>query len=342
MAIDIFNIQPNVVSRDLKGYSTLVYGPPKVGKTTFAARHPKSLLLGWEKGFSTIPGIRAIPINTWAEFIQVLGQLKKDSASVKLSQQKGGDASTMYDTIIIDVADIAYDACEKYILNREGVDKVSAIPYGGGYGMIEKEFDERMRSIVQMGYGLILISHATFMQPEDEGGIRKATPTLSKRPKKICSRLVDNYVYISMEETADGIERIMHFRETPEWEAGSRFRYMPESCKLGFKEYKQAINEAIERLEQEEGAEYFTSESQNNFELAPLPSFDETVSKINKHINDLMTSCESDAAQEKMYVRISGIIENYLGQGKKLADATEKQIEQIIIIEEALEDLLKD
>ena len=26
MAIDIFSIEPNVVSKDLKGYSTLIYG----------------------------------------------------------------------------------------------------------------------------------------------------------------------------------------------------------------------------------------------------------------------------------------------------------------------------
>ena len=34
MAIDIFGIQPNKVSRNLKGYSVLFYGDPKTGKTT--------------------------------------------------------------------------------------------------------------------------------------------------------------------------------------------------------------------------------------------------------------------------------------------------------------------
>lgn len=35
MAINLLNIQPHKVSRDLSGYITLIYGPPKIGKTTF-------------------------------------------------------------------------------------------------------------------------------------------------------------------------------------------------------------------------------------------------------------------------------------------------------------------
>ena len=36
MAINLLNIQPHKVSRDLSGYITFIYGAPKVGKTTFA------------------------------------------------------------------------------------------------------------------------------------------------------------------------------------------------------------------------------------------------------------------------------------------------------------------
>lgn len=264
--------------------------------------------------------------------------MKKDVASVNLAKGKGEDARTKFDTIVIDVADIAYDLCEKFILNREGVDKVSEIVYGQGYAMIEKEFDTRLRSIVQMGYGLVLVSHAQFIS-DDETKIKKATPTLSKRPKKICTRLVDNYIYISMDETPEGIVRTMHFRETPEWEAGSRFKYMPESAPLGFKEYKEALGKAIDLIEKEEGADFVTDSWQNNYAVTAAPDFDKTIEIINGHIQALMGSTDN---QEKMATKITGIIENYLGVGKKLADATEKQIEQIIIIEEALEDLVNN
>lgn len=45
MAINLLNIQPHKVSRDLSGYITFIYGAPKVGKTTFATQMPGHLLL---------------------------------------------------------------------------------------------------------------------------------------------------------------------------------------------------------------------------------------------------------------------------------------------------------
>lgn len=45
MAIDILNIQPTTISRDLKGKYLCLYSQPKCGKTSFAAQAPKNLLL---------------------------------------------------------------------------------------------------------------------------------------------------------------------------------------------------------------------------------------------------------------------------------------------------------
>lgn len=45
MAIDIFSIKPNVITRDLRGKSFLVYGERKCGKTSNAVKFPKPILL---------------------------------------------------------------------------------------------------------------------------------------------------------------------------------------------------------------------------------------------------------------------------------------------------------
>ncbi len=37
MAINLLNIQPHKVSRDLSGYITYIYGAGKTGKTTLAS-----------------------------------------------------------------------------------------------------------------------------------------------------------------------------------------------------------------------------------------------------------------------------------------------------------------
>ena len=50
MAIDIFAIQPSVISRDLSGKSFMVYGDKKSGKTSNAVKFPKPILIACEKG----------------------------------------------------------------------------------------------------------------------------------------------------------------------------------------------------------------------------------------------------------------------------------------------------
>ncbi len=63
MAIDIFAIKPHEVSRDLCGYTVLLYGQPKTGKTTTAAQFPQALLCAFETGYLAIPGVMAQPVN---------------------------------------------------------------------------------------------------------------------------------------------------------------------------------------------------------------------------------------------------------------------------------------
>ena len=94
-------------------------------KTTNACRFPRHLLLAFERGYNAIPGAMAQPINSWAEFRQVLKQLKDPEVKVQ------------YETVIVDTTDIAYALCEKYVCDNAkrpdggfGVDNVAEIPYG--------------------------------------------------------------------------------------------------------------------------------------------------------------------------------------------------------------------
>ena len=102
MANALLQIKPHEVSRDLSGYSVLLYGTPKSGKTTIASKFPKALVFAFEKGYSAIPGIMAMPINKWSEFRSFLSDLDEP------------ETKEMYKTIVIDTADIAYEYCCDY------------------------------------------------------------------------------------------------------------------------------------------------------------------------------------------------------------------------------------
>lgn len=116
--IDIFNIQPTQLCKDLRGRFVLLYGQAKSGKTSMSAMWPKPLLVAFEKGYNALVGVRPADVTSWADFKSICRQLKKP------------EAKEIYETIVIDTIAIAYALCEKYILNREGVQAIGDIGYG--------------------------------------------------------------------------------------------------------------------------------------------------------------------------------------------------------------------
>lgn len=60
-----------------------------------------------------------------------------------------------------------------------------------GFKIAAKEFDEALRSILQMNYGLVLISHATDKTFKDQDGqeYNQIVPTLDNKPRNIVSRM---------------------------------------------------------------------------------------------------------------------------------------------------------
>ena len=237
---DLTKITPHQVSRNLKGYIVFFYGEPKSGKTTTAVHFPKTLLLAFEKGYNAIPGVMAQPINSWGDFRKALKQLASEQVQ------------NMFDTIIIDTADIAYDYCEKYVCNNykkpdgtTGVDSVADIPYGKGYSLVAKEYDECLRKITQLNYGLVMISHSADKVFTDEAGkeYNQIVPTLDKRARNIVSRMADIIGYSRAIQLPDNKTTTKLFmRGTPRYVAGSRFKYTPESIELTYDNLVTLLN----------------------------------------------------------------------------------------------------
>ena len=338
--VDLWNIKPHQVSRNLNGYIVFFYGEPKSGKTTTASKFPKSLLLAFEKGYNTLAGVMANPINSWAEFRKVLRQLKDERSK------------EMFSTIIVDTADIAYDYCTKYICDNArrsdggyGVDKVSDIPYGQGYGMIEKEFDECLRSIVQMDYGLVLISHSTDKTFTDENGAEynKIVPTLDKRATKVVSRMADIIGYSREVTDEDGDSSVKLFmRGTPRYMAGSRFKYTPDYIDFNYTNLVNAIADAIDTQMKEDGEEYFTNDKNHLYnDTSKELDFDELMEEFNEIVNGVIDSADEDTFKEFWQPRIVQITDKYLGRGKKVSQCSREQTEALSLIVDDLKDLVQ-
>ena len=245
MAIDIFNIQPTTISRDLKGKFVCIYSLPKVGKTSLACQFPKNLLLAFEKGYNAIGGARPVDIMKWSDFKLVLRQLEKP------------EARQMYDTVTIDTVGLAWDMCEQFICAQNGVQKIADIPWGGGYSACKKEFESCLRKITQLGFGLVVIAHVDKRTEKraDDSEVEILGPAIPKRAYEIVNQLVDIIGYIDVTWNEEGeSERWLYTRKTPTVMAGSRFKYLAPKIKFGYQELVNAISEAIDKSEKLDGA----------------------------------------------------------------------------------------
>ena len=118
MAINLLNIKPHKVSKDLSGYITYIYGAPKTGKTTLATQMDGSLLLAFEPGYHALPGVMAQDVTSWTEMKQVCRELKKP------------EVQATFKAIIVDTIDIAADRCKKYICQQNGIEDLGDLGYG--------------------------------------------------------------------------------------------------------------------------------------------------------------------------------------------------------------------
>ena len=313
--IDILNIQPSVISRDLRGKYVLLYGKAKVGKTTAACSFPNSLLVAFERGYNAIGGVRAVDVTKWSEFKTVLKQLEKP------------EAQKLYDTIIIDTITIAWDYCEQYICTQNGVQKINEIAWGGGYSACKKEFEGALRKITMLGYGIVLIAHNTSrVEKTAEGSeIEIISPELPKRAAEICNGLVDIIGYIGGEyDENKNYTRYLYTRETPTLFAGSRFKYLAPKIKFGYEELVNAIADAIDMAEKKDGATVV--DKSDLVAVEEKADFNTVRAEAQALWTKLIEQSEDNA------ITILKKIEIIMGHKMKLSEFTEDQVDLLNLV----------
>lgn len=125
MAINLLNIQPHKVSKDLSGYITFIYGAYKTGKTTLATQMEGALLLAFEQGYNALPGVIAQPVTTWGEMKQIFRELKKP------------EVKEVYKAIVVDTIDVAADKCKKYICQQNNIEELGDLGYGKNFAVVK-------------------------------------------------------------------------------------------------------------------------------------------------------------------------------------------------------------
>lgn len=331
----IFDVQPHKISRNLKGFSFLIFGERKSGKTTNATKFPKHIILGAEKGWNAIPNAMAIPINTWSEAVKYQGQLLKDAKDV----EKGVKEETTFETVIIDTADLMWSYCEKYICSINGVTKLDDTENKCGYKQLEKTFEDWFLALIKVGYTVIFISHSEDKQvkdPKTGEKVNKVVTTLEKRCAKVIARAVDIMGYARANYDSEGkVVTTLRLRGTPEIECGSRFKYQSEEIPFTYEALRDDIFKAIEKQEQEAGVKA-TKEVSNLFvEESKERTYEEVMADVNKIGKRFHKAGKlSD---------MNMLVEKRFGAGFKISTATQQQkdgVEAVLVELENLADEL--
>ena len=311
MAFDLLNIQPHKVSRDLSGYITFIYGPAKVGKTTFASKMPDCLLLAFERGYNALPGVFAIDITSWGDVKQVARELKKPEVKAR------------YKTIAIDTADIAADLCQKYICNQLGIENIGDGGWStNGWAKYKKEFEDTFRTLTQLGYAVVFLSH------EKEKTIKPQSGTEYQQ--------IDIIGYAHPIVDANGQDRRVLSLRSPDnsIRCGCRFSQIAPVIDFSYDALTKALNDAIDKEAQSTNNAFVTDERQADPILKEY-DYESLIAEFQALVGDLMNKNSSHYGP-----RITQIVDKYLGKGKKVAEATIDQAEFIHLINSEIKDEL--
>lgn len=313
MAIDLLTLEPQKISKNLRGKMFLIYGEAGCGKTTLASKFKNVLIGGFEMGTNALNNVYVAPIKTWKEWREMVKQLVRTPAL----QEK-------YEAIAIDTADEAWQLCTKWVCSQNGVEALGDIPWGGGYDQAKKEFAQSFRDLVYAGYGLIFISHATEKTFKNDKGqeYNKIIPALPNRPFDIVNKMVDLIAYIR--EVSTGTEenpqreRFMFFRDEvgDRFLAKSRYKYMKPYVKLDYNELVEAIYEAIDQEVAHSGGE--ASDAENPYTTR---NFEELMEDAKIMWNKIV---ESDLTSQ-----VTEILEKKFGKPTKFSEIMPSQVKEL-------------
>lgn len=318
MAINLLNIEPHKVSRDLSGYITFIYGPAKVGKTTFGSKMPGHLILAFERGYNAIPGAMVTDITSWGEMKQVVRELKKP------------EVKAVYKSIIVDTVDVAADACQKYVCNQLGIENIGDGGWAtNGWAKYKKEFEDTFRLLTQLGYAVVFISHdkEKTIKLQGQPEYQQIGSSMQSSAMAIVENMSDIIGYAHPVYKDGEYKRVLSLRSPDNTvRCGCRFRYIAPEIEFSYESLTKALNDAIDKEANETNNQFVTNE---RFETPVMQEFnyEALIAEFQELVGSLMNKNANFYGP-----RITQIVDKYLGKGKKVSDASINQAELISLI----------
>lgn len=231
---------------------TLIYGTDGIGKSSFAASAPNSLVLDLEGGLSEIDA-QSISLRS-ADYETVMDALRLVYQNLK---------ALGITTVVVDSLDWLEKVIFKKVCSQYGKQSIDEIGYAKGYTYALTHWQHLLSALDMLrekGVAIVLIAHPQVVRVEDPlfDPYDRHDLKLDKRVRGVIKEWADVVAFCQYEiftnksserfgesryrATSTG-RRVIHLREQPGYEAKSRLA-LPDSLPLDWSAYEAAINEA--------------------------------------------------------------------------------------------------
>jgi phage nucleotide-binding protein len=169
-------------------FRLFIYGPPGVGKSSFANQLPDTLFVDLEGGLEQIDCARTPRVKTYEEFIEACTYFK---------------AQKEYQTLVIDTIDILEQLIWKKICAENNVKNIEDVGggYGKGYTLAQGMFLQLLNSLDDLGKNYVFIAHEqqkTINEP-DKPAFDKYVIKMHQKSASLITARVDAVLFCNWE-----------------------------------------------------------------------------------------------------------------------------------------------
>lgn len=215
----------------LEEFLILLYGPPKIGKSTFCSQLNDPLFIATESGLKFL-SVRQIKCRNWLTFQAIVEKLENENeAPCKV--------------LIIDTIDNLYKMCLDYVCEKHNMLHPTDLEWGKGWELLFNEFAHWISRVTSLDFGVIFVGHATEKEVTSHGlKTMRTCPSLPTTPHKAINALVDFILYAGFrtakKSTGERIEkRVLYTKPSETVEAGDRSNKLPATMDFKVEEFKK-------------------------------------------------------------------------------------------------------
>ena len=211
--------QKTTLQTDYNKYKYLIYGNPKVGKSTFASKFDQAIFVATEPGHNFLE-IFKVDVKTWNDF--------REFAKAITTKPHP------YKTIVVDTVDNLYKMCEQSVLDANKVQHASDLPFGKGFILIKDEFMKVINYLGNSGFGFVFISHAKEKELKTKTTTwTTMTTSLNNQAESFICGLCDFIFYCYLNDKG---ERLMKTKSEKYINAGSRGFDLPSPMPMDYEQ----------------------------------------------------------------------------------------------------------